>query len=171
MNGNNKPLEPLHIKGGPQLQNFSHSNSLCTRATKAIINHALIGEYRLRFFPNKEFSCPCGQYPIESRRHILHDCKRFNEYWNLHRNSIIHFVMFLKCNHNAFTFSNDITQFAMGLSHSQQLYFPSFSLYLFSFFLLSFSFSFSSLHVVSFFLYVVTKQLLQSALTLCVINC
>jgi len=38
-------LGPLTIKGGPWLQHFGHSNILCTRATRAIINHAPIGEY------------------------------------------------------------------------------------------------------------------------------
>jgi len=105
-NSDNKPLEPLYIKDGPWLQNFGHSNSLCARATRAITNHVSIGEYRLRFFPSKEFSCPCGQYPIESRQHILHECKRFNEYWNPCRDSITHFVMFLECNQSSFAFSN-----------------------------------------------------------------
>jgi len=36
-------------------------------ATRAITNHAPIGEYRLRFFPNEEFRCPYEKYPIESR--------------------------------------------------------------------------------------------------------
>ena len=67
MDSDNKLLELSYIKGGLWLQNFSHSNLLCARATRAITNHASTGEYRLRFFPNKEFSCPCGQYPIESR--------------------------------------------------------------------------------------------------------
>jgi len=109
VDGDNNPLEPSYIKGGPWLQNFGHSNSLCARASRAIINHVPIGEYRLRFFPNEEFRCPCGQYPIESRRHILHECRRFNEYWNLRRDSIAHFVMFLDHNPNAFAFSNAIT--------------------------------------------------------------
>ena len=47
---------------------------------RAITNHAPIGKYRLRFFPNKEFKYSCGTYPIESRRHILYDCMRFNRY-------------------------------------------------------------------------------------------
>ena len=67
-------IELLYIKGGPWLQAFRHSNSLCTRATQAITNHAPIGEYRLRFFPNKNFSCLCNEYPIETRRYILHEC-------------------------------------------------------------------------------------------------
>ena len=67
VDNDNKPLEPSYIKSGPWLQNFSHSNSLYTKATRAITNHTLTGEYKLRFFPNKEFSCSYSQYPIESR--------------------------------------------------------------------------------------------------------
>jgi len=38
-------IEPSSIKGGPWLQYFSHSNSLCAHSTRAIMNHAPIGEY------------------------------------------------------------------------------------------------------------------------------
>ena len=75
-------IEPSYAKEDPWLQLFRYSNSLCTYAMRAIINHALIGEYRLRFFLNKEFKYPCRTYPIKSRRHILHNCIRFNRYWN-----------------------------------------------------------------------------------------
>ena len=98
------PIEPSYIKGGPWLQSFGHSKSLCAQATRAITNHAPIGEYRLRFLPNMDFSCPCNNYPIESRRHILHECKRFNGYWNPRRDTLSHFVMFLISNPNAFAF-------------------------------------------------------------------
>ena len=77
---NDNLLKPLYIKGGLWFQNFGYSNSLCTRASRAITNHVPTDEYRLRFFPNEEFRCPCSQYPIKSRHHILHECKRFNEY-------------------------------------------------------------------------------------------
>ena len=40
-------IEPHQVKGGPWLQLFGHSNLLCTCATRAITNHAPIGEYRL----------------------------------------------------------------------------------------------------------------------------
>jgi len=40
-------IEPSYARGGPWLQTFSHSNSLCARAVRAITNHAPIGEYRL----------------------------------------------------------------------------------------------------------------------------
>ena len=49
------------------LQYLGHSNFLCTRATRAIVNHALIVEYQLRFFPREEFACLCGLYSIELR--------------------------------------------------------------------------------------------------------
>ena len=75
-----KEIKPSYIKRGPWLQTFSHLNSLCTRATRAIKNHTPIGKYRLRFFPNKEFKCLYGNYPIESRRHILYKCMRYNGY-------------------------------------------------------------------------------------------
>jgi len=75
-------IEPHQVKGGLWLQLFGHSNSLCARATKVITNHAPIGEYRLWFFLSMDFSCPRNNYPIESRRHTLHECERFNGYWN-----------------------------------------------------------------------------------------
>jgi len=99
-------IEPFYTKGGPWLQVFGHSNSLCARATRAITNHAPIGEYRLRFFPNEDFTCPCNNYPIESRRHILHECRRFNGYWNPRRDLLNHFIMFLIANPNAFAFTD-----------------------------------------------------------------
>ena len=97
-------IKPSYIKGSLWLQAFGHSKLLCARTTRAITNHAPIGEYRLRFFSNEDFKCPCGNYPIESRRHILYDCTRFNGYWNSRRDSLCHFVMFLIANPKAFTF-------------------------------------------------------------------
>jgi len=73
-------IEPSYVKDGLWLQAFGHSNTLCTYAMRVITNHAPIGEYKLRFFTKKEFKCPCGVYPIEFRRYILHDCSRFNSY-------------------------------------------------------------------------------------------
>ena len=90
-----------YIKGGPWLQVFGHSNSLCTRATRAITNHVPI-----RFFPKENFKCPCNNYPIETRRHILHECRRFNGYWNPRRDLLNHFIMFLIHNPKAFAFSD-----------------------------------------------------------------
>ena len=44
-----------------------------TMCSRAITNHAPIGEYCLRFFPREEFKCLCRFYPIESRHHILYE--------------------------------------------------------------------------------------------------
>ena len=100
-------IEPHQVKGGPWLQFFGHSNSLCARAMRAITNHASIGEYRLWFFPSMNFSCPCNNYPIESRRHILHEYERFNGYWKPRRDTLKHFVIFLTANPNAFAFNDN----------------------------------------------------------------
>jgi len=97
-------IELFYAKGGPWLQSFEHSNLLCAYVSRTITNHAPIGEYRLRFFPREEFKCLCSLYPIESHRHILHDCRRFNSYWNPRQDSLSYFVMFLEANPNAFAF-------------------------------------------------------------------
>ena len=107
VDGDDNPIEPSYTKGGSWLRFFSHSNSLCARASRMITNHTLIGEYRIRFFPRKDFSCPCRSYSIESRHHILHECRRFNNYWNLKRDLISHFVLFPEFNLGAFSFCND----------------------------------------------------------------
>ena len=104
IDSDNIPLESTYCKEDSWLQFFGHSNSLCARATRTITNHAPIGEYCLKFFPNKDFSYLCGLYPIEMRQHILHE--RFNEYWNPRRDSIAHFVQFLERNPQAFSFTS-----------------------------------------------------------------
>jgi len=108
LNDDLNSLKPLAIKGSLWLQYFGHSTSLCARVTWAIINHAPIGEYWLRFFPRKDFLYPCELYPIETRWHILHEYKRFNNYWNFRRDTIAYFSLFLKLNSNAFSFGQDI---------------------------------------------------------------
>ena len=110
LNDDNNIIELSYIKEGSWLKTFGHLNSLCVRTTRAIMNHASIGKYRLRFFSREEFKCPCSLYLIESRCHILHECGRFKGYWNLRRDSLSHFVMFLKTNPSAFTFSDSLVQ-------------------------------------------------------------
>ena len=60
-------IELSIIKGSPWLQHFSHSNSLCTKATRVIVNHTPISKYCLKFFPREDFLCSCSLYPIETR--------------------------------------------------------------------------------------------------------
>ena len=79
------------------------------KALRAIVNHASIGKYQLRFFPQKNFKCLCGHYPIKTKYHILHECRRYNEYWNPRRDIIAHFTLFLEFNSNVFFFGESIT--------------------------------------------------------------
>ena len=106
VNSDNNTLEPTYCKSSSWLQVFGHSNLLCARATRVITNHAPIEEYCLKFFLDEDFSYLCGLYPIETRRHILHECRRFNEYWNLRRDLIAHFIQFLERNLRAFSFTS-----------------------------------------------------------------
>jgi len=99
------PIEPSYAKGGPWLKPSSHLNSPCARALRAIVNHASIEEYHLRFFPREEFNCLCGLYLIESKRYILYEYMRYNNYWNSRRDILFHFILFLEFNGSAFSFS------------------------------------------------------------------
>ena len=76
----NCPIKSSYSEGGLWIRYFGHSNLLCTRAIRAIINHTSIREYCLRFFPKEDFSCLYGDYPIETRCHILYKCRRHNNY-------------------------------------------------------------------------------------------
>ena len=69
-NEDNNLLEPLYARDSVQFKYFGHSNFLYARATRAITNHTPIGEYKLRFFPQEDFSCLCGNCPIKTRHHI-----------------------------------------------------------------------------------------------------
>jgi len=42
------------------MKHIGTSVSLCTRATRAILNHALIEEFRKRFFPQSNYACLGG---------------------------------------------------------------------------------------------------------------
>jgi len=94
----------------------------------------------------------CGIYPIETRRHILHKYNKFNKYWNLKRNTITHFTLFLQLNPSAFSFDWSITICSM------LKYYYIVMVFLFLDSLFSFSFSFFSL-----FLFFSCFMLFQSA--------
>ena len=117
LDDDNNIIELSYTKGGSWLKVFDHSNSLYACTLRVITNHAPIGEYRLRFFLRKEFRYSYGLYSIESRCHILHECKRFNRYWNLRRDFLCHFVMFLEANLSAFTLIN--SSFSLVMSKSR----------------------------------------------------
>jgi len=108
LDSDDKIIGLTYTKGGSWLKLIGHLNSLCVHTTRAITNHTPIGKYKLRFFPREEFRCLYGHYPIESRRHILHECIRFNGYWNPRRDSFSHFIMFLVLNPNVFSFCDSL---------------------------------------------------------------
>ena len=111
---NLETIELSYTKEGSWLQSFSYSNSLCAQATRAIMNHAPIGKYHLCFFSKEDFKYPCGSYPIETRRHILHECMIHNRYWNPRRDALSHFVMFLSANPKAFAFTDSASPIGPG---------------------------------------------------------
>jgi len=108
-NDNYLPTKPTYMKDGAWLKHLRHSNFWCAKVTRAITNHALIGKYCLRFFPRESFKCLCGLYPIKLRCHILHECRRYGNYWNLNRKPLKHFVAFLEFNPEVFFFYEGIT--------------------------------------------------------------
>jgi len=100
----NHPL----LKEGGWLNHIGSSVSLCARATRAILNHAPIGEFRKGFFPQSNHACPCSHRRVKTRAHILNDCSRFI-YKNSDRMVIKHFVLFLTDSPGAFAWSSNIT--------------------------------------------------------------
>ena len=89
-------FKPVYTKNSIWLKFIRHLNSLCMKVTRAITNHTLTREYCLRFFPKENFSCSYGQYSIEIRHYILYKCRRYNNYWNLNRESFNYFITFLE---------------------------------------------------------------------------
>jgi len=73
-NDDSQPIYPIYSKDSVWLKHFSLSNFLYAHIIRLIINHASIGEYRLRFFSNDLFACLCSNSPIEIRIYILHKC-------------------------------------------------------------------------------------------------
>ena len=102
LNNNYLNIVPSYTKEKPWIKNFSFFNLLYTWATRAITNHAPIGEYQLYFFPREDFSCLCRSYPIETRCYILYNCRRFKKGWNPERETISQFISFLEYNPNEY---------------------------------------------------------------------
>jgi len=96
LDNKNNLLELIYSKDRTWLKYFGHSNLLCAKAIRVIINHVLISEYQLRFFLYDDFKYLYSTYPIETRHYILHESKRYNNYWNLRRDIIGYFTFFLE---------------------------------------------------------------------------
>ena len=128
-------LKPSHT-GSKLMKEFGHHRTLMTNAVRAFTNHAPIGSYHARFFPNEDTACPHHeeeafedpdfQPPIQDRDHIFLHCNRYEppwahdkelpkatpRCWSEYRDKFSlknrwrHFVSFVKNNTSAFTFGD-----------------------------------------------------------------
>jgi hypothetical protein len=104
---------PTHINQGPWLRSYngvmvSHSPGLCGRLVRTATKHAPIGEFRLRFFPDKPPEDLHGaQHAPETRAHILNHCSwyvRRADHYKGGIDTIPGLIMFLMDNPTAFSF-------------------------------------------------------------------
>ena len=103
---NRQFLQPSYSKGGSWLPYIGQLVTLCARVTRAILNHAPIGEYRQYFFPAECTQCLCGHCQVETRRHIFANCSRFAHSLLTDLSSLVKdFVDFLKEHSGIFAFS------------------------------------------------------------------
>ncbi|KAF7763765.1 hypothetical protein Agabi119p4_8302 [Agaricus bisporus var. burnettii] len=74
---------PSHLQGGPWFQTYqgvkaADNSPLFTRLMRVMCNHAPIGEYKVRFFPNEPYkACQCDLKSPETRQHLLMVCSLF----------------------------------------------------------------------------------------------
>ncbi|KAI0073747.1 hypothetical protein K474DRAFT_1573738, partial [Panus rudis PR-1116 ss-1] len=66
----------------PSLKPPPHFRRILNRRIYGLVfqcrtGHAFIGEYYQRFVPTEDVACPCG-FPLQTRKHILLDCPRYN---------------------------------------------------------------------------------------------
>ncbi|KAF8641508.1 hypothetical protein AX14_009881, partial [Amanita brunnescens Koide BX004] len=97
-------------------RNFFHNMakgeaSHLSRIAHVLTNHAPMGEYRTRFFPEEPTACPrCDEDTLQTRRHILAECPRYVDSfvsmadWGKNRRNDSALAGFLDRNPLAFTF-------------------------------------------------------------------
>ncbi|KAF8761872.1 Reverse transcriptase (RNA-dependent DNA polymerase) [Rhizoctonia solani] len=72
-----------HIRRNPSLslhpffKAFPYHRAIHARLIQVIMGHAFLGEYRERFRPDDDPSCPCGA-PRQTLDHVLQACPSFN---------------------------------------------------------------------------------------------
>ena len=103
---NQRIIQSSYSKDGSWLLYIGKSVILCARATRAILNHAPIGEYRQRFFPAECTQCLCGYCQVETQWHIFTNYPRFAHSPLIDLSPLVKdFVDFLKEHPSAFAFS------------------------------------------------------------------
>ncbi|KAF7783099.1 hypothetical protein Agabi119p4_2477 [Agaricus bisporus var. burnettii] len=105
---------PSHLQGGPWFQTYqgvkaANDSPLFARLMRVMCNHAPIGEYRVRFFPNEPYkACQCDLKSPETRQHLLMVCslfvRRINHYELDGITTIRGLILFLQDNPQAFSF-------------------------------------------------------------------
>ena len=104
---NQQFLQLSHSKDSSWLSYIGQSVTLYTRATRAILNYAPIGEYRQRFFLAECTQYPCGHCQVEIQRHIFANCLRFAHSPLTDPSPLVKdFVDFMKEHPSAFAFSS-----------------------------------------------------------------
>ncbi|KAF7761148.1 hypothetical protein Agabi119p4_10557 [Agaricus bisporus var. burnettii] len=111
--GGNEIL-PSHLQGGPWFQTYqgvkaADNSPLFARLMRVMCNHAPIGEYRVRFFPDEPYkACQCDLKSPETRQHLLMVCslfvRRINHYDLDGITTICGLILFLQDNPQAFSF-------------------------------------------------------------------
>ena len=154
-----QPIELLATRDGLWLQQFSHSNLLCARTTRAIVNYASIGKYCLRFFPREEFHVHVV-YILSKLGNI--SCITARDSTNIGiLEEILYFIFCDLSNLTLMPFHLIRTLFChIVLSIAYILFFSCFFSFHFSLFLLPslfFLFSFSFYPIASVFIYIVMK--------------
>ena len=91
-------IKLTYTKDSAWLNHFGYSNTLYVWTTKVIINYASIEKYYLIFFLRELFEYSYKNYLIESICYILHDCRRYNKFWNSDRELLKNFAIFLEFN-------------------------------------------------------------------------
>ena len=95
------------------IKTYGESSAAMARFCRAVLNHAPLGSYRKRFFPEEATDCPvCGV--LQDRAHVLLKCPKYRRWWNcrgefefLQRVSAYRDLnTFLTANESAFTFAD-----------------------------------------------------------------
>lgn len=102
-NNNDSLIIPIYTKGGSWLKVISISNFICAYTIWLIINHVSIGEYRAKFFSNKNISYLYNSTQLETCYYILYQCPLYSSY-----NYISKIVDFLQSNLQVFCFMDNI---------------------------------------------------------------
>jgi hypothetical protein len=56
-----------------------------SRIIQTITGHGFRGDYYARFVPSESTACPCGEEPMQTREHILIECRLFEPYRHILR--------------------------------------------------------------------------------------